>query len=71
MVAALMNKPAIIIADPDESGHLFRLKTDRVPIDCGQLSDDPGQGAHVDSSQGVMTPGWRQALTFWPPLYAC
>jgi hypothetical protein len=52
------------IADSDEGGHMFRSKADSVPIDCGQHSDDPGQGAHVDSSKGVMTPGWRQVLTF-------
>ena len=39
-------------ADSDEGGHLFRLKPDSVLIDCGQHSDDPGQGAHVDVSKG-------------------
>ena len=31
---------------------MFRLKPDSVLIDCGQHSDDPGQGAHVDVSKG-------------------
>jgi putative transposase len=39
-------------ADSDEGGHLFRSKPDSVLIDCGQHSDDPGQGAHVDVSKG-------------------
>jgi NAD(P)-dependent dehydrogenase (short-subunit alcohol dehydrogenase family) len=50
-------------ADSDESGHRFRLKADSVPIDCGQHSDDPGQGASVDGRQGVTEGDVRQALT--------
>jgi hypothetical protein len=51
------------LADSDESGHRFRSKADSVPIDCGQHSDDPGQGARVDGRQGVTEGDGRQALT--------
>ena len=42
-------------ADSDECGQSFRSKPDSVLIDCGQHSDGPGQGTHVDGCKGVMT----------------
>src|SRR5215212_11696974 len=53
-------------ADSDEGGHLFRLKADSVPIDCGQHSDDPGQGRSRRQQQG----GHDAGLASSPDLLA-
>jgi hypothetical protein len=62
-----LRRTAGLIADSDECGHRFRLKADSIPIDCGQHSDDPGQGASADGRQGVTEGDRRQALTVLAP----
>jgi hypothetical protein len=54
-------------ADSDECVQLFRSKTDSVLIDCGQHSDDPGQGAFTSTAaRGSLTRNWGQALAWRP-----
>jgi tripartite-type tricarboxylate transporter receptor subunit TctC len=49
---AILRIPTKADTGSDRSRTVFRLIADSVPIDCGQHSDDPGQGAHVDVSKG-------------------
>jgi hypothetical protein len=62
------------VAGSDDCGHLFRLKADRIPIDCGQRSDDGGQlcpstfswghAAEVASSPDCLAANFRMLSPF-------